>query len=489
MLTRLLNRHQRTPWQVLLPTLTWWRVRYTDALVATKGLQTVAANLPNNLLAISWQPQPLPTLSIGLPAGQHWCSAALRPYAVWLSREPTADALVSTTVTRWRQGTHWSADSQWTGLLSGDQLYMEANHETPTDDTVVWPAPNGQHPATWQLPTPVLGTAAQLAPEPVQPLPSPLSTKNNRLSLGSNANTPVFAPARVQVWGDRASLHRWTLQLILHELKKATHPIVVIDGRGDMAAQLPLYKPFVSTLKQAQLHYVHTEDELRQHGFNPLQPLAWETVEQTAARWQRWLDSLGIWPSGIALDTHQLCLHAVNSRVNNLSTLSRWLHQVADIPQTAYTHIQRALRQVQQDTQYATWLRRPRPLFERPLGLVFACAIGSDAVKRTMTAALLDAALTLPEVTLVLMGVPNELLQRIPEARLPRRVVMVNGVMLQGGVVGIGRITNPHTRQQMVTKAFGNDPHTSTTDMFERLTIAPSDSVFWITSPPVQTTA
>lgn len=380
-------------------------------------------------------------------------------------------------------------------LLAGDQLYMEMSVAEigmeNLSDVVNLPTPITQRGTDWHLPTPVLGTAVTLAPEPVRPLPAPLfeaneqgrTAENTGLLLGSNGKTKVYAPERVQVWGDRTALHGWTIQLILHELAQANRPLVVIDGRGDMAAQLPLYKPFVTALKGEQLHYVHMEDDLRQQGFNPLQPLAWESVERTAERWLRWLNDLGVWPAGIPFNPLQLCLDAVNSGVNSLSTLARWLRQGADIPQTAHSHIQRSLRQVQQSNGYATWLRRPRPLLARPLGLVFACAIGNGSVKRTMTTALLHMALTVPNVTLVLTGVPNALLRAISGERLPRRVVMINGVRLPDSLQGISSIADAHKRQQLVLKGFG----TSAT-MQERLTIAPANSVFWLTDPPVQTT-
>jgi hypothetical protein len=253
-----------------------------------------------------------------------------------------------------------------------------------------------------------------------------------------------------------------------------------------MAAQLPLYKPFVAALKAAQLHYVNMEDDLRQQGFNPLQPLEWETVQQTADRWQRWLDALGIWPSGVWLDKQAICLHAVDDGVDTLSTLTRWFHDAEDIPQTSYVYIQRALRQVQKSATYAVWLRRPRPIFERPQGLVFACATNRDPVRRTMTAALLDAALTLPNVTLVLTGMPTALLQAIPNSRLPRRVVMVNGVRLAGSLVGICRIADETKRRSMVVRAFGKDD-AALDEIVEQLTIAPSDTVCWLTNPSVLT--
>ncbi len=502
MFKRRLKRRKRGAWTTLLPTLSWWRVRYGDAAQATRGLHAIATHLPNKLLALAVQTDPLPMLWLGLPAGQTWFIEALQPYGVWLtaasyvSGQTTASksnelvpAFISTTVSRWQPTAHWPSAPTWAGLLASGQLYIEADDEDVSSEAVAWPTSNGQHPATtWQLPPVVLGMAAQLPPVPIQPLPVPLSADKTGIYVGQHHNQPVYAPERVQVWGDRHALHQWTIQLILHQLTNNTSPLVVIDGRGDMAAQLPLYKPFVAALKGEQVHYVHVDDDLRRQGFNPLQPLAWETPTQTADRWQRWLAALGIWPSGVLLDTQTLCLQAVHSDVDTLSSLVRWLPHAPNLPQTASAHIQRALRQVQQSRSYASWLRRPTSLFERPLGLVFACALGTETVRHAMTAALLDAALTLPAVTLVLTGVPMTLLQAMPAERFPRRIVMVNGVRLHGGLVGIGRIANAHKRQQMVQRAFGESDSSSLVEIYERLTIAPTGSLFWLTDPPIQTT-
>ncbi len=494
MFKRLLKRRKRSAWTTLLPTLTWWRVRYGDSAQATRGLHAIAAHLPNKLIALAVQADPLPMLWLGLPMGQTWCMEALQPYGVWLhaaTSEPneTVLAFISTAVTRWQPIAHWPSAPTWTGLLASGQLYVEADDdEDVSSEAVAWPASNGQHPATWQLPTAVLGMAAQLPPVAVQPLPVPLSADNAGIYVGYHHNQPVYAPERVQVWGDSHALHQWTIQLILHQLTNLTSPLVVIDGRGDMAAQLPLYKPFVAALKGEQLHYVHFEDDLRRQGFNPLQPLAWETAAQTADRWQRWLAALGIWPSGVLLDTQTLCLQAVHNNIDTLSSLIRWLQHAPNLPQTASVHIQRALRQVEQSHSYASWLRRPTSLFERPRGLVFACALGTDTVRHTMTAALLDVALTMPAVTLVLTGVPTTVLQAILTERFPHRVVMVNGVRLDGGLVGIGRISNANKRQQMVQRAFRESNSSSLVEIHERLTISPADSLFWLTDPPIQTT-
>lgn len=515
---RLLKRRKTSRWQTFLATLTWWRMRYVEPVSATQGLQAIAANLPDKTLAIAVDNVSLPTIWIGLPTNQEWGVSALRSYGVQLvAVDKLADSAESpsipTDIASWQRVTHWPTAPAWAGLLSDGQLYNAVVPTEAGDDAlaqsikpITWPIAEGQQSSRWQLPPAQFGIAARLPAVAVEPLPKPLAgvsepsqtaetvqiaASSTLHYLGKNGGRNIFAPDRVQVWGDARTLHGWTIQLILQHLTQAETPLVVIDGRGKMATQLPLYKPFVATLKGEQLHYVHIEDDLRRQGFNPLQPLGWESVEQTADRWQRWLGSLGIWPSGIVLDRHKLCLHAVNSSVNNLSTLIRWFHQVDDIPQTAHTHIQRALRQVQQSVRYAMWLRRPRPLLERPCGLVFACSVGTDTVKRTMTAALLDAALTLPDVTLVLMSVPNNLLKAIPNERLPRRVIMINGVRLQDSLVGIGRIADPIKRQQMVQRAFRKDgalSRAAMAELQERFAIAPANSVFWLTNPPVQTT-
>jgi hypothetical protein len=498
MLKRLLKRRAQSGWETVRPTLTWWRMRYADPINATAGLHAIFAHLPSKTVALAMTTDPLPMLWIGVASDQqHWVVDALHRYAVQLVREKVEPDPVAAiyNLSQWQHVDEWPSQTSWVGLLAYGQLYVGVNSAETAEEgqAVGWPAPNGQHPSVWHLPKPQLGTATQLSSVPIDPLPKSLSAvgkpdpttlAENRFYVGHNALQPVFASGRVQVWGDRHALQRWTAQLILHELSHTDAPLVVIDGRGDMAAHLPLYKPFVAALKDDQLRYVNMDDDLRQQGFNPLQPLAWETVQQTANRWQRWLDAVGIWPSGLLLDKQALCTKALQDGVASVSTLTRWLHSAEDIPQSADVHIQRALRQVQQSSQYAQWLRRPRPLFDLPKGFVFASRIGTDSVHQTMTAAILDAALNIPNVTLLLTGLPQALLTSIAPNRLPERVLMVNGIMLPNSLQGIGQIANPQKRQRMVIKAFGN-----WVEMLERLTIAPSDSIFWITNPPVQTTS
>ncbi|HFC11761.1 MAG TPA: hypothetical protein ENJ56_02875 [Anaerolineae bacterium] len=495
-----LRRKKLSRWQLQRKAVSWWRVRYPDVKAATQGIQDVAANLAEPLvvaMAVVTDNNPLPALWLGVPGKKAWVQAGLKRYGVYLTALDTgiepAPIQMTSDVPQWARVTEWPrvTGDTWVGMIVAGQLYVAwwPMVQTEAMRAVAWPIATGQHPAAWQLPQPCVGLASQLPPIVIEPLPDPFASIETGFYLGRNGDQPVYADGKIQVWGDSHALQKWTTSLILRELKRATKQFVIFDGDGALASTLPLYTEFSTAQKAGRLLYSHADDDLRQQGFNPLLPLPWESGVQTAARWQRWLAQLGVWPTGCSLlrvGQIALCEAAVQSGVCTLTGFIRWLSvEEHPLTQTESAYVKRALQQIKETPQYVEWLRPSRRILDHLLAgsLVFAGNIRTSAAQQTMQMAVLDALLTLPELTLVVRGVSADLLRQIAIDRWPARLVMVNGVKLSDSLKGIGSIANAARRQKMSRQAFGVD----SAEYYERLTVSPKGSVFWLTNPIVQT--
>lgn len=415
-----LAQRERAKWEA---GLAWFRLRYAAAAGTTRCLYLLSQAEACGRVALAFQPgvcptQPVAQLCLGLP-GAH--AALLQRMAgdFGFTLTPVspldilADSLVPATTLPWQR--------PFLAHIVCGHLFVTGEDGTG----MCFPAPDGADVPTWTLPeTPPLGLSLT-ASWPSHPAPESLlvAPDPTRWLLGwDSAGNLLSTPGRVNVYGSAAA--DWLVPQLGHTLTAGHAGLVILDGKGDLVPQLKR-KAAVTKLLGNGLSYVDLDNPALVDGLDPLAPVTGETEEGRSARRTTWFQQMGVHPLGLDL--------LAEAPLTDLAGLQKWLHAPAQQRQrVAATAVETVLTRLLADKFLRIWLDWPANRFATlPEGaLLFACR-GRDWARQQLLLAALLAACALPEMRLVLHGLPWA---RVDIDWLPTQVLVSNGPLLAGAL-------------------------------------------------------
>ncbi|MFZ1397316.1 MAG: hypothetical protein WAS33_10485 [Candidatus Promineifilaceae bacterium] len=281
----------------------------------------------------------------------------------------------------------------------------------------------------WQLPpNPVPGLTARpywrgQAPPAhlVAAQPDP-----GRWLLGrSQSGVPLHVSGRINIYGRQAAVADWLVHQVTQMVALDPANLVILDGAGDLVPRLKR-QAAVTRLLGERLAYIDMDGTALANGFNPLAAVPGESEAAQLVRWQRWFGGMNVPPAGV-----QLLAQAQADGVADIPSLRKWLKQVERQGQiAAVSSLSTALNRLTANRSLREWLEWPLNRFEiLPTGALFFACKGTNWERQQLLRAALLAAMQLPDVRLMVHGLPGKLLPLSlmgPSSRL----VVSNGPLL-----------------------------------------------------------
>jgi hypothetical protein len=409
------QRRARRQWEA---TLCWFRLRYQEAAGVQRSLQLLSRGEACGRVALYYQPAAVAQLYLGVPERhQRLVQQMARDFAFLLREEPglalpQAQRMMAVDVLPWERPflAHLVQERPYVTLL--DEGRPAGRY---------WPVGSARAAAPeWRLPAaPPLGVSSQPDWTAYGP-PASAVGLGAEWALGWSVNgRAVQGGGRVQLYGRAAAAADWLVPLVLHRLERQPAGVVVLDGQGDLAAQLKR-KAAVTRLLDGRLTYLDLDGALTASGFNPLAAVPGEREEQLVSRWERWFGGMGVHPHSLAL-----LAPAYATGVRDIPGLRKWLRQQERQGQyAAVASLEAALHQLTSSRQLREWLEWPTNPYET-LGsgaLFLTCQATGWTPQQLLRAALLAAG-QFADVALVVHGFPWQASDVAAVAQAPRLVV------------------------------------------------------------------
>jgi hypothetical protein len=420
------QRRARRQWEA---TLCWFRLRYQEAAGVQRSLQLLSRAEACGRVALYYQPGAVAQLYLGVPERhRRLVQQMARDFAFLLREEPglalpEAQRMMAVDALPWERPflAHLVQERPYVTLL--DEGRPAGRY---------WSAPSGRAAVPeWRLPAaPPLGVSSQPDWTAYGP-PASAVELGAEWALGWSVNGRVVqGDGRVQLYGRAAAAADWLVPLVLHRLERQPAGVVLLDGQGDLAAQLKR-KAAVTRLLDGRLTYLDLDGALTASGFNPLAAVPGEREEQLVSRWERWFGGMGVHPHSLAL-----LAPAYAAGVRDIPGLRKWLRQQERQGQyAAVASLEAALNQLTSSRQLREWLEWPTNPYETLEGgaLFLTCQATGWAQQQLLRAALL-AAVQLADVALVVHGFPWQTSDVAAVARA-RRLVVSNAPQMAGSMV------------------------------------------------------
>ena len=262
----------------------------------------------------------------------------------------------------------------------------------------------------WQLPpNPVPGLTArpywngQLPPAHlVATEPDP-----GRWLVGrSQSGIPLHVSGRVNIYGRQAAVADWLVHQVTQMVSLDAANLVVLDGAGDLVPRLKR-KAAVTRLLGDPLAYIDLDGPALVNGFNPLAAVPGETAAAQLVRWQHWFGGMNVPPTGVHLLTQ-----AQADGVGDIPALRKWLKQLErQGPTAAVSSLSLALNRLSANRSVREWLEWPVNRFDSlPAGALFFACKGTSWERQQLLRAALLATMQLPDVRLIVHGLPGKVL-------------------------------------------------------------------------------
>ena len=282
---------------------------------------------------------------------------------------------------------------------------------------------------TWHLPHhPVPGLTTRPCWQDHQP-PAHLTASDpgpERWLLGrSHTGVPLHVSGRVNLYGRQEAVAEWLGHQVTQTVARHPANLVVLDGSGDLVPRLKR-KAVVTRLLGEQLTYIDIDSTSLANGFNPLAAVPGETWAAQLERWQRWFGGMNVHPQGV-----HLLAQAQAGGVTDILSLRKWLKQVERQGQTAaVSSLGLALNRLTANRSVCEMLEWPVNRFDiLPVGALFFACKGTSWERQQLLRAVLLAAMQLPDVRLIVHGLPGKLLPASLIGNLARLMVS-NGPLL-----------------------------------------------------------
>lgn len=219
----------------------------------------------------------------------------------------------------------------------------------------------------------------------------------------SAAGELIHVDGPINLYGRQDAAATWLVHQVSRMLAVDHANLVVIDGIGDVVPQLKR-KTAVTRLLGEQLTYIDIDGSGLVTGLDLLAAVAGEPEAHTMARWQTWFQGMHV-----PMQTSPLLEAAWQDGVRDLPALQKWLkRRERQGVNTAVLSLKTALNRLLSDRDIRNWLTWSVNPFEiLPQGaLLFACQ-GTNWQRQQVLQAVLLAVQHIPNVRLVLHGLPN----------------------------------------------------------------------------------
>ncbi|MFZ1755215.1 MAG: hypothetical protein WAU10_15800, partial [Caldilineaceae bacterium] len=302
---------------------------------------------------------------------------------------------------------HLSWDQPFVAHLVAGSLFVSTGEKGGDGDFL--PAKsqkNSKEGAPWRLlekPMPGLTLRPMWLDAPLPPALTAVYPDPRAWLLGkSQTGVPLHMAGPLNLYGRQEAAAHWLVCQITQMLAGETSHLVVIDGKGDLVSRLKR-KAVVTRLLGEQLTYVDLDSATLSGGFNPLAPVPGEMAERLIRRWQQWFQGMAVHPQSLPL-----LAQAYHAGVADIPALRKWLkQQERQGKQTGVSSLSLALNRLTASRAAREWLEWPTNRFDNlPDGLLFFACQGNSWERRQLLKAVVLAVLQIPDIRLVLHGLP-----------------------------------------------------------------------------------
>lgn len=222
----------------------------------------------------------------------------------------------------------------------------------------------------------------------------------------SQTGTPLHVSGPVNIYGRPEAVADWLIYQVTQTVSLDPANLVILDGAGDLVPRLKR-KAAVTRLLGERLAYIDMDGTSLANGFNPLAAVPGESETDLLARWQGWFEGMGVHPQSAPL-----LARAQADGVADIPALRKWLKQVERQGQTAaVSSLSLALNRLTTNRSVREWLEWPVNRFDMlPAGALFFACKGTSWERQQLLRAALLAALQVPDVRLIVHGLPGKLL-------------------------------------------------------------------------------
>ncbi|MGB1249612.1 MAG: hypothetical protein ACPG8W_03200 [Candidatus Promineifilaceae bacterium] len=420
------NRQQRETWEA---NLVWFRLRYVDGTLVTRGLQLLSRhNICGRIALYYHHDSTLPTLHVAVA---NEFAGLLKQIAADFNFEVTLFSAENnvTSIQPLISSSQLPTQQTFAAHIINEQLFITV--EAQQGDFLPFPDSAETKPR-WLLPNnPPLGIST-VPNWGAYPIPEQMVAEepvSGRWTIGRNQQGDLIqSEKQVNLYGQRQAIAYWLTQLVLHTISTDPANLIVIDGTGDLVPQLKRKTQITDRLGDT-VRYIDINNSSAVLGFNPLAPLPEESDIAQIARWQKWLHRMGV-----SSECKALLQQAHTDGVDELNQLQKWLHQQArQQTSTAIHQLQGILGRFMKTRPLDNWLAWPTNPYDRlPHGaLLFSCKAETWAAQHLLDSVLL-AALAMPAARLICHGLPWQQAP-IPALAAHPQLIVSNAPCLQNG--------------------------------------------------------
>ena len=397
------NRKAREVWEA---NLVWFRLRYVDGTILTRGLQLLSRTNSCGRIALYYHfSTSMPTLYIAVAGG---FVSLLKQMATDFGFQltPLSTEKLITPIQPLAAAEQLPIHTTFTAQIVDELLFVSVEK----DGDLMPLADSAKNKPSWSLPqNPPLGISTTACWEP-QPIREHLFVEEpthdvwllGRIQQGNL----IHGGRHLNLYGRQEAVAHWLTQLVVQSIWVDPASLIVIDGAGDLVPQLKRKTTIASGLEET-IRYIDLDSTTAVTGFNPLAPLPLESEGDHVKRLQQWVRHMGL-----SADCEELVQDAVQNNIETLAGLQKWLlQQERQGTNAAIDSFKAAIARLTRNGTVREWLDWPtNPYDILPDGaLLFSCKASGWDTQQLLRGVLL-AALAVPNSRLICHGIPWRLI-------------------------------------------------------------------------------
>ena len=430
------NRKVREAWEA---DLVWFRLRYFDGTIVTRGLQLLSRTNSCGRIALYYHfSSSMPTLYIAVAS--EFVSLLKQMAADFgFQLTPLSAEKLITPIQPLAAAKQLPIYTTFTAHIVDEQLFVSVEEDGDFMPTVV----SAENKPQWSLSQhPPLGisTTACWEPQPIREHLFVDEPSSDVWLLGRTQQGDLIQSGsrRVNLYGRQEAVAHWLTQLVVQSIWVAPANLIVIDGTGDLVPNLKRKTTIASGLGET-IRYIDLDSSTAVTGFNPLAPLPTESQDAYIERLQQWVRHMGL-----SADCEALIQNAIQDNIETLAELQKWLQQrERQGTNTAIDSFKAAIARLTRNGTVREWLDWPtNPYDILPDGtLLFSCKMSGWDTQQLLRGVLL-AALAMPSSRLICHGISWELISAEKLAAHPQIVLSNAPCSAESAIV----ITQTHNK-------------------------------------------